>query len=444
MNIVICGAGSVGRHAAEVLGGAGHDITLIDLSLRKLAVVEDELDVRTLRGNGAQAEVLREAGVDRANLFLAATNVDETNLLTSTVAKGVGAHRCVARVHHRAYFEQRGLDYARHLGIDHLLCPEYATAVAIAQTLRNPGAMAVERFARGRIEMQQFQVGNGVKGVERSLSHLEMPRVRVAAIERERSAFIPTGDTVVHCGDIITLVGDAACFERASKLFRTGTAKRRRIMIMGGTSMGVWLCRALHSRGFTVKMFVDQQGRAEELAAKLEWITVLYADSSDRTLLEQEQVHQVDVFVALTDDDEHNILGAARAKSLGATSAIAVLQRATYLHLLEHVGIDRAFSPHVTAITQVQQWMEDSPVRHVATLAEGIADIYEVQVPRGWAVTSRPLRQTVFSERIIIVAIERGNDVFVPSASDTIAADDRVLIAGPSGMHKLLEKTFGI
>lgn len=445
MNIVICGAGEVGRHAAEVLAGSGHNLTIIDMAADKLAAVEDLMDVRTLRGNGAQADVLREAGVDHARLFIAATNIDEINLLTASVAKAVGATRCVARVHHSAYFEQRGLDYAAKLSIDHLVCPEYSTAVAIAQTLRNPGAMAIERFARGRIEMQQFQVSDDAKVVGRPLSQVVLPRgARLVSIERKKDAFIPTGDTAVQPGDIVILVGDVENFEQAQKLFVTGTTRRRTVMIMGDTPMGVWLCRTLHARAFSVKMFVSERGRAEELAEKLPWVTILVADSEDPTTFELEQVDQTDVFVALTADDEHNILGAARAKSMGAKSAIAVLQRSTYLHLLEHVGIDRAFSPRATAVSQVRQWLDDSPVRHLASLSAGAADVYEVSVPRESPVADKSLKQVTFPEPIIVAAIERGDNVFVPGADDPIHANDRLVIAGRSGIAKKLRKYFGI
>ena len=148
MNIVICGAGEVGRHAAEVLGANGNNITVLDQDPDRLDKLRDVLDVRFLRGNGTHGDVLLEAGCNMSDLFIATTNQDEINLLAASIAKGMGAGKTVARVHHRAFFERRGLEYDRYLGIDHLVCPEYSTALAIAQNLRSPGAMAVERFAR--------------------------------------------------------------------------------------------------------------------------------------------------------------------------------------------------------------------------------------------------------------------------------------------------------
>ena len=444
MNIIICGAGEVGRHAAEVLGASGNNVTIIDRKPSRLAMIEQVLDVRTLIGNGAHAHVLREAGCAKAGLFLAATSDDEINLLSASIASAAGADRTVARVHHSAYYEQQELDYARHLGIDHLVCPENATALAIAQTLRNPGALAVERFARGRIEMQQLPVTDAATGLGTPLSQLKLPgTVRVVAIEHAGRSIIPDGSAVVVGGDVITIVGDVDTFDRARKMFHTEHARRKRVMIMGGTAMGVWLCRALRSRRFSVRLFETDTDRCLELSEKLSWITVVSEDPTDPSVMEEQRVEQLDAFVALSGDDEHNILTAARAKSLGAQQAVAVLQRPTYLHLLEHVGIDKAFSPRDTAINEVVNLLETAPVRRLATVAEGVADVYEVQVsPKAAQIVGRPLSDMRLDEQIIIAAIQRDGKVFVPSGDDIIHGGDTVVLIGPSGMERRLRKTF--
>lgn len=446
MNIIICGAGEVGRHAAEVLADVGSSITIIDRDAGKLAELEQLLDVRSLIGNAAQADVLIEAGVDKADLFLAATNIDEINLLSASIAKGVGARRCIARVHHSAYFEKRGLDYDRYLGIDELLCPEYVTAVAIAQTLRSPGALAVERFARGQVEMQQLPISTDAPAVGKPLLALDMPRrARVASIDRGGTAFLPDGQTEVAAGDIVTLIADVDVFAKAAKLFDPDAGRRRRVIILGGTSMGVWLCRALQSRMFSVRLIEADRARAEELAAKLDWVTVLCADLEDTSILEDERTDQADAFVALMKDDESNLLAAAHAKSLGAKTAFAVLQRPTYQHLLSHVGIDRAFSPRALAVGQIMQMIEDEPVRVLAELAHGIADVYEVRVPKAATnVIDKPLRELRFPAKMMVAAIQRGDDAHVPSADDAIAAGDTVIFIGPGGMQKQLKAVFNL
>ena len=313
MNIVICGSGEVGRHSAEVLAEARHNVTVIDQDQHKLDELDDVLDVRSLTGNGTQADVLLEAGCANADLFIAATNVDEINLLAASVAKGVGASKCIARVHHSAFYEQRGLQYTRHFGIDHLVCPEASTAMAIASTLRSPGAIAVEQFARGKIEMQQLPVSDDSKAIGIPLKQLRLPGpALLAAIDRVGEAFIPDANTEIHGGDVVTLIGDAKGFEKIVNLFRAGTERRRRVMIIGGTTMSVWLCRALRHRMFSIRLFEADEKRALKLSEKLNWVTLLKADVMNSDALQDERVDLADVLIAMTNEDEHNIL-AARA-----------------------------------------------------------------------------------------------------------------------------------
>ena len=444
MNIIICGAGQVGRYAAEVLGRGANNVTVIDLVQEQLDEIEDVLDVRTLVGNGAHADALIEAGCVDADVFLAATSSDEINLLSASIAASVGVGRSIARVHHSAYFEDHGLNYAHQLGIDHLVCPEHTTAVAIAQTLRNPGALAVEHFARGRIEMQQMPVTKSAPAVGKPLSQLQVPAsVRVAAVERGDKAFLPDAGTIVREDDIVTLVGDIDAFEQALCLFHSESGRRTHVLIMGSTPMGVWLSRAMHSRRFAVRLIAEEQARSEELSQKLPWTTVLRADPTDSTILEEEHVEHADAFVALTEDDEHNILIAARAKKLGVKQAIAVVQRPTYMHMLGDIGIDRAFSPRVTAVNQVVRLLNTSSVQHLASLAEGVADVYEVTVSaKATEGIGRSLKEVRLPNRIIVAAIERGEKVFVPGADDQIEANDRVVLIGPADANKQLQKVF--
>lgn len=445
MNIVICGAGEVGRHSAEVLAPAGHNITVIDQDASRLAEIDDAIDVRSLVGNGTQADVLIEAGTAKADLFIGATNIDEINLLAASVATAVGCERSIARVHHSAYFEAKGLNYADHLGIDHLVCPEFSTAQAIAATLRSPGSHAVENFARGSIEMQSITVSKNAKAVGVALRDLKLPAsTLVAAVERGDQAFLPVADTQVEPGDIVTLIGDSNAFDKTLKLFKPDAGGRLKIMVMGGSTQSVWLCRELRNRNFAVRLFVLRPGRAQELAEKLPWVTIINGDVINSDILLDERIDQADAFVACTDDEETNILAAARAKSMGAKSAIAVLQRPTYLHLISHIGLDHAFSPRSTAVSEIERLLSGATVRQLAPLAEGIADVYEVRVP-GLAkkVVDIPLKEVKFPARTIIAAISRGERVFVPGADNMMKAGDVVVVIGPPDCSRELKRLFG-
>ncbi len=442
MNIIICGAGDVGRHSAEVLAPAGHNITVIDLDAAKLAILDETVDVRTLIGDATRADVLQEAGVDGADLLIAATNIDQINLLTCAVATALGVELCIARVHHSSFFEGVGLDYGKALGIDHLICPEATTAQAIASTLRSPGSLAIESFARGKVEMQSLPVSEDAKAVGKQLKELKLPGARVAAVNQKGQPILPEATTEIHAGDVVTLIGDAAAFDKTRKLFDTKAGRRLSIMIMGGSALAVWLCRALRTRNVSIRLFEPDRERAEELAEKLDWITVLHADAIHTDAMADERVDLADAFVAVTDDDETNILAAARAKSMGGKSAIAVLQRGTYLHLLEHVGIDKAFSPRETAVVEMLRRLETGPMRHLGSLEAGIAEVYEMRVTENSPITGNPLREVKFPEHASIAVLNRGDDVFVPGADDTLHPRDTVVVIAPGTARKALRKLF--
>jgi len=445
MDVVICGAGEVGQHAARELA-RGNNITMIDQSEPKLEVLDEVLDVRNLLGNCTDAAVLKEAGVPSADLFVAVTNVDEVNLLSASIANGLGAERTVARVHHSAYFDGRAMDYGLHLGIDHLVCPDYATAQEIGQVLRSPGALAVEQFAHGQVEIQQLPVSPDAPAIGKSLMELHLPRSsRIAALERAGHTFIPEARTVIGRGDIVTIIGESDTFDRARKLIHTEPSRRKRIVIMGGSPLAVWLCRELKSKRFSVRLFEANRDRAEELAEKLEWVTVINADVTAPDTMDEEQVGDADAFVAATADDEHNILATARAKKMGVDQAIVVLNRSTYMHMVMDVGIDKAFSPRITAVEGIRRMLETGPIRHLTTLAVGIADVYEIRVgDHGNGVTGKALKDVKMPGGSIIAAIQREDKVRVPGAMDTINTGDTLILIGPGGLEKQLRKAFGL
>lgn len=444
MDIVICGAGQVGSHAAEFFSGSSNNITIIDTNAGRLAAIADSMDVRTLGGNCATAETLREAAVDQCDLLLAATNNDEINLLSASIGKGLGAAKCIARVHHGTYFEQRGLDYQAHLGIDRLICPEFSTALAIARTLRNPGALAVEHFARGRIEMGEFAVSPNAEAVGKSLADLHLPKgTRLAMVLHEKEAHIPTAETKLAPGDSVILVGNQSAFKQAQRVFYTDKIRRQRVVILGGAAMAVWLSRALRGPNFSIRLFEIDPARSLELAEKLEWVTVIRADPTDPGVFAEERLQEADDFVALLDDDEFNILACAWAKSMGVGKVVAVVQRPHFLHLLPSVGIDHAFSPRMVAVKEIESLVEEGPLRRMASLSEGNVDVYQVRINEDAPVAGRALRHVNLSPNWVIAAIQHGAETTVPSADDLLQADDVVLIVGRHGKHAQLKRLFG-
>lgn len=443
MNVIITGAGEVGGHAAEVLSADGHNVTVIDLSAERLRNLSDTLDVQTLLGHCCHFGVLRKADVDRCDLMIATTQTDEINLLAASVAKAAGAKKTIVRVHHTANFSLRGTPYAQRLGIDELICPEHLTSLAIARTIRNPGSIALEEFGRGQLLMQRVPVGAGAPADGKKLSELSLPEsARLATVERDRTIALADAATTVVEGDFVTVIGMTKTFDTVRKLFNKDKVKRIHITIMGETATAVWLCRALKSRIFSVRLFVQNHERAEELSEKLGHVTVLDADPTDAATATDEHVGQANVFVAVTEEDERNILACAQAKAMGVATVMAVVQRAKYLHLFPHVGIDHAFSPRADAVKAILRLIDTGPIRSLATFADGTAEVYELRPSKRAKIIGHELRNIELPPQTMIAAIRRGDDVYVPGAEDQITAGDTVLVLGPRGIVDHLRKLF--
>lgn len=432
----------MGGHAAERLTAAKHDVTIVDADSTRLAQIENELDIRTLRGNAANASVLAEAGCSGAGLVLAATNDDETNLVIASTAKHLGAQRTIARVHHSDYIESPHLDYAGHFGIDRLICPEFVAALTIAQTLRNPGALAIELFAQGAIEMQQFPVARDSEVIGKSLLQITLPKhTRVAAIGRLQSAFIPEAGTVIEQGDTVIMVGDASHFHIARRIFHDNLAGRRRVVIMGGPPMAIWLARALRDRNFAIRIFEQDPERAEVLADQLDWVTVIHGDPTDSDLFAEEHIGESDAFVALTNDEE-NILACVLAKRCGVNRTVAVVQRPKYVHLLQDIGVDHTFSPRRLAAREIERMLDERPLRALATLAEGVIDVYRVRVGDSSETIGKPLREVKLTPNWMLAAIQRNGVTTVPGANDQIEQGDTIIAIGRHGKEDALRKIF--
>jgi len=444
MNVIICGAGEVGTHTAEVLAAEGNSVTVIDIDPLRLRTIKETLDASTLEGNCADAKVLTDAGAEDADLIVTTTNLDEVNLVSASIGHALGALRSIAHVRHSTYFGQHELDYCKHFNIDHLVCPEYSTANAVARSLRNPAALAIEQFAEGRIAVGELRLSAKAAALDEPLSEIDMPPgTRLVAVRRDKSVFLPDAATTLSKGDRVVLVGNSDVYDEARQQFQREKPQLRHVVLMGGTAMAVWLCKALRDRVWSVRLFETDRERAEELARKLPWVTVLNADPTDKSVFAEERIGMTDVFISLLDDDEDNIVGAVAAKAGGVTECVAVVQRPRYLDLLYHIGVDRSYSPGMVAATEIKNLLDDSPLRLLATLATGL-DAYELRVRSESPVEGAALREIKLSPDWVIAAIRRAGEVWVPGAEDEIHARDSLLVIGRHGQEAGLTRIFGL
>lgn len=441
--IVICGAGEVGTHFAGLLAGTDKSVTVIDVNPDRIAWLDDAVDIRTVTGSCTNAEVLRVAIGDGADLLVACTDQDEINLLTCALAKHLNVARTVARVEHRVFFESAGMNYAECLGVDGMICPDYSTAQAIARLIRNPGTVAIEDFGQESVAMQELSVSPDAPAVGQTLEQLQMPvRTLLAAVRREDTAFVPSASTVIQVGDNIVIVGHLESLPAARLLFFETEESPRQIVIMGGSPIAVWLCRNLPRRRFRIRMFEPDRGRAAELGDKLDWITVIQADVVDPAVFEEEKIGQADVLVACSDDDEQNMLACIWAKNKGTRTVIAVSGRSDYLTLLGQVGIDYAISPRNEAAEEIDNFLDHSPLQCISTLAEGVLDVYRARVGSESELLGLPLAKTERSREWIIALIRRDGATFVPQATDALAPGDSLIVVGTHGIEDYLTGLF--
>ncbi len=443
MRIVICGAGEVGSHAADVLVRADHSVTVIDRDASRLRPIEDTIDARTVAGNCARADVLLDAGVADADMLVAATDCDEVNLLTATIGEKLGARKVVARAHDFNFADRRSFDYGRTLGIHHLICPEYSTAMAIAQNIRNPTALAVETFARGQVEMQQFEIADGCGAIGRPLSDLSLPvGARLAAIVRDGSVTVPDSSSMLASGDSVVLVADSPVYDDARKVFREAPRPRRSVVIQGCSPMSEWVCRALRGKAFSIRAFEPDREKAERFAADLDWVTVLASDVNDAAVFAEERIAEADHFVALRDDDEDNIIAGVLAKLRGVDTVTVIVQRSTYLDSVFAIGLDRAYSPRTVAAKQIEEALDERSVKTVSKLADGSVSVFRVRVGPGCDLVEQRLRTVKLTPDWSIIAVQRGDSTRVPHADDELMPGDEVLVLGRSEHGDRLEEIF--
>jgi trk system potassium uptake protein len=445
MNIFVAGGGRVGFHLAKLLSRESNDITVIEADPDVAEQVDMALDARTVCGNAASIMLLREIGVGEAGVFVAVTGNDEVNLLAAATAKGLGAAQTVARVHASVYIESHIL-YETVLGIDYLLSPEALTALSIVQYMENPGIVAAEDFGRGMVQMRQVRVMKSPTTGGKMLKDLCPPGggVLLGLISRNGKTFIPHGDTTLEAGDLAILIGHRDRIPHLQNLLRGQETRARSVMIMGGGGIGRHLAQLLDTGNWSVKLLDNDPGRCEYLASRLKKVKVLCHDATSRAALEQENVDQIDLFVATTGDDEHNIMASVLALEMGVARTIAVVHQPDFAPLVGKLGIDHAVTPRAALANRVLRLVHQDRVSTLAVLEEGQVEIIELNVEKPGAVTGRPLRETRsrFPQGSLVASIIRGDEIIVPIGDDRIEVGDTVVMIAALESVDTLHKMF--
>jgi len=435
MKIIILGAGQVGSSVAHNLASEDNDITVVDTNAAVLQGLQDKLDLRTVNGNAAHPSVLRQAGADDADLVLAVTNSDEVNMVACQVAYTLfHTPTKIARLRSAEYQSEDELFTQDAIPIDVRITPELLVTEYIRRLIEYPGALQVLDFANGRVRLVGVKAFYGGPLVGHELRTLKehMPRVdnRVAAIYRQDRAIIPTGDTVIEADDEVFFVAARKNIRSVMSELRRLDKPVKRVMLAGGGNIGRNLARELE-RDYRVKLIEANAGRARLLAESLEHTIVLHGDAADRELLVEENIEDMDVFCALTNDDEANILSAMLAKRMGATKVMSLINRPAYVDLVESGIIDIAISPQQVTIGSLLAHVRRGDVVAVHSLRRGAAEAIEA-IAHGDRHTSRVVGRRIcevpLPKGATIGALVRGDEVLIAHDDIIIHSEDHVIL----------------
>ena len=436
MKIIILGASQVGTTVAENLASEANDITVVDQNVNQLRALQDHLDLRTVVGHASHPEVLARAGAKDADMIVALTNSDETNMIACQVAYTLfHTPTKIARVRSASYLTYRKLFSQEALPVDVLISPEQLVTDSIQRLIETPGALQVLDFAGGKVRLVAVKAyyGGPLVGHELRTLREHMPGIetRVAAIFRQGRAILPEGDTVIEADDEVFFIAAANHIRAVMSELRKLDNPVRRVILAGGGNIGQRLANALEAT-CNVKLIERSQTIARDLSEILDKTIVLQGDAADEELLREENIDKTDVFCAVTNDDQVNILSSMLAKRMGARKVMALINRSAYVDLV-HGGsnIDIAISPQQTTIGSLLAHVRRGDVVVVHSLRRGAAEAIEA-IAHGDRRTSKVVGCKVEDIRLppgaTIGAVVRGEQVIIAHHDTVIEADDHVIL----------------
>jgi trk system potassium uptake protein TrkA len=426
MNLVLIGGGEIGQQIAAALHRT-HNVTVVDQDEARASTFE-MLDVRFVRGNGADPDDLREAGTDVADAFIACTVNDDVNVLACLAAKGLGATRTLAMVSRQRYldaFSRGGAMSEVGLSIDRVLWPQRTLADQIVEIVRVPRALDSASFADGRLQMLEYRLEEGDPFVGEPLAEVVFPpnALLVGSI-RGDSFIVPSGRTVLCPDDKVVFLGTRESMRAVERRF--APRKRRvRVTLIGGGNVGFMVAERLQDEHARITIIEQDEARCEKLAQLLPGALVLHGDGTDLELMEQERLDDSDVVVAVTDDDSKNLLSSLLAKQLGIPKVITRVAHTRNRRLFERVGIDAPLTPRTAALHEVMNWLEVDQVDHLATI-EDRAEVMEVTYP--FQAQVGKVRDLGAPAHSLIGAIVRQDKVIIPSGETTIQHGDHLFV----------------
>lgn len=435
MNIIIVGLGKIGTTMTKQLVAEGHDITVVDIKRETVLSMVDAADVMGICGNGASRDTLEEAGAAKAKLIIAATPSDELNILACLIAKRMGTEHTIARVRNPDYANQN--QFLRdELGINMVVNPEFETANEISRIIRFPSAANLDSFARGKVEIASIRIHSDNPLCELPLYDLRKKtraKVIVCAIQRDDKVYIPSGDFVIKCDDVLSITGtrsELTSFMRQCKIYKH---KVKNVMIIGGGRIGYYLAKLLSDTGRSIKLIEQNEEKCYSLSDSLPDVTVIHGDGTDQDILDELHLEDQDALVALTGIDEENIILSMYAESKGV-KVITKVNRHSY-SILNDIGLETIVSPQIVAGNLVTRYVralhnsaDNSQIQTLHKFVNGKVEAAEFIVPENAGYIDIPFKNLNLLPNLLIGCIMRKGKIIFPGGDDVMKAGDGIIV----------------
>jgi len=451
MNVLILGAGEVGFSIAQRLASENCNVVVVDRDAQLLRSVADNLDVKTVCGHASLPSVLAQANAANADLLIAATTNDELNMMACQVAHSLfKVPTKLARVRESEYVEHEKLCGRDDLPIDLIISPEREAAKAIIQRFQVSSAADAQEFAGGKTSLVGLRIppksalaGISLKETGEAINGIP---VIIVAHEHNQSWRVPKGDAVLLAGDTIYV----AMAKKHTDAFMDATGLEcsdggtKHVMMVGGGHIGFVVAQHMEALNVSVKIIEFNEERAQWLAEHLSKATVIYGDAMDRKLLEEENISEMDDFLALTNDDETNILVSLIAKKYKVPHIVTLVNRSIYTDLISQIGLDVTVSPRLTTVSSVLSYIRKGRILSMSSLGDGSIEVLEAEALETSKILNIPLRKLVLPEETVVGAILRDGEVVIPDGDTEIMAHDHVMMVTRSSSVVETEKLFEV
>lgn len=443
MKIIIAGAGAVGFHLAELLSKENQDITLIDYNSRVLEHAATHLDVMTLKGDATSTSVLKEAQASTANLFIAVTTSESTNLLLAILAKQAGAQKTIARVNNPEYFEATQVESFKSLGIDSLISPQLLAAQEVERLLNQGSCTDVFDFENGKISVVGFTLDNTCPLINKTIYEIDQSNAnfnfRGVSILRGYQTIIPRGNTVLEKGDHLYIAAEHKNIDKALNFAGKQLKPIKRVMIIGGTPLALQTARLLENQ-YEVSLIVSDKDVGKQFVEKLHNTLVIHADAGNIDVLKEEGLKRMDAFVALTPNSETNIITSLMAEEVGVYKTIALVEDVNYTHISKNIGVDTIINKKLIAANKIFRFIRKGKIKEIISLNGVNAEIIEFEVHKKNRLLKHPIKDLHLPRKSIIAGVVRGDESYIPDGDFMFKINDKVIVfAQPEAIHQVEE-----